>query len=78
VLLLILVFARLAEQVDQLINLISSAITQVTNLNYWAQEQIPGRIINNLPNLSDLSLQLQRVANWAINTFAIDAKVEQI
>lgn len=68
-LVLILVTTRITEQVDQLIDLIPGAIAQVANLNYWIQEQIPGRIVNNLPSLSDLSLQLQRVANWAIIHF---------
>ncbi len=68
-LVLISVATRTIEQVDQLIDLIPGAIAQVANLNYWTQEQIPGRIINNLPSLSDLSLQLQRVANWAIIHF---------
>ena len=68
-LVLILVATRIADQVDQLIDLIPGAIDRVANLNYWIQEQIPGRVINNLPSLSDLSLQLQRVANWAIIHF---------
>jgi predicted PurR-regulated permease PerM len=46
-----------------------SKVQKVTNLNYWAQEKIPDQIINNLPNLSELSLQLQNVANWAIKHF---------
>jgi len=68
-LVLILVATRITEQVDQLIDLIPGAIAQVAKLNYWIQAQIPGRIINNLPSLSDLSLQLQWVANWAIIHF---------
>ncbi len=68
-LLLSLVTTRIIEQVDQLIDLIPSAIAQVANLNYWIQERIPGPVIRNLPSLSDLSLQLQRVANWAIIHF---------
>ena len=68
-LVLILVATRIMEQVDQLIDLIPGAIAQVATLNYWIQEQIPGRIVNNLPSSSDLSLQLQRVANWAIIHF---------
>lgn len=68
-LVLILVATRITEQVDQLRDLIPGAIAQVANLNYWIQEQNLGRIINNLPSLSDLSLQLQRVANWAIIHF---------
>jgi len=68
-LVLILVANRIMEQVDQLIDLIPGAIAQVATFNYWIQEQIPGLIINNLPSLSDLSLQLQRVANWAIIHF---------
>lgn len=66
---LILVTTRIAEQVDQLIELIPGAIAQVANLNYSIQEQIPGRVIKNLPSLSDLSLQLQRLANWIIIHF---------
>ncbi len=68
-LVLILVATRITEQVDQLIDLIPGAIAQVATLNYWIQEQIPGRIVHNLPSLSDLSLQLQHVANWAIIHF---------
>ena len=68
-LLLILVTTRISEQVDQLIELIPSAIAQVANINYWIQDQIPGRMIQNLPSLSDLSLQLQRIANWIIIHF---------
>jgi len=68
-LVLILGAGRIVDQFDQLRDLIPSAIAEVTNLNYWAQKQIPDQIINNLPNLSDLSLQLQRAANWAINHF---------
>ncbi len=68
-LVLILVATRIADQVDQLIDLIPGAIAQIANLNYWIQEQIPGRMIQNLPSLSDLSIQLQRVANWAIIHF---------
>ena len=66
---LALVATRIAEQVDQLVELIPGAIARVANLNYWLQEQIPGRIIKNLPNLNDLSLQLQQVANWTIIHF---------
>jgi len=68
-LVLTLVTTQIAKEIDQLIELIPGAIAQVGNLNYWIQEQIPGRIINNLPSLSDLSLQLQRVANWIIIHF---------
>lgn len=68
-LLLALVATRITEQVDQLIELIPGAIARVSNLNYWLQEQIPGQIIKNLPNLNDLSLQLQQVANWTIIHF---------
>ncbi|MCY7333973.1 MAG: AI-2E family transporter [Pseudanabaena sp. CAN_BIN31] len=68
-LVLILGATQIMGQVDQLRDLIPSAIDKVTNLNYWVQKQIPGQIINNLPNLSELSLQLQRVANWAIKHF---------
>lgn len=68
---LVLIFGatQVMGQVDQLRDLIPSAIDKVTNLNYWAQKQIPDQIINNLPNLSELSVQLQGVANWAINHF---------
>lgn len=66
---LALVATRIAEQVDQLVELIPGAIARVANLNYWLQEQIPGRIIKNLPNLNDLSIQLQQVANWTIIHF---------
>ncbi|MBM0744235.1 AI-2E family transporter [Phormidium sp. CLA17] len=68
-LLLALVATRITEQFDQLVELIPGAIAQVANLNYWLQEQIPGRMIKNLPNLNDLSLQLQQVANWTIIHF---------
>lgn len=68
-LLLALVATRITEQVAQLVELIPGAIAQVANLNYWLQEQIPGRIIKNLPDLNDLSLQLQQVANWTIIHF---------
>ncbi len=68
-LLLALVATRITEQVDQLVELIPGAIAQVANLNYWLQEKIPGRMIKNLPNLNDLSLQLQQVANWTIIHF---------
>jgi len=68
-LVLTLVTTQIAKEIDQLIELIPGAIAQVGNLNYWIQEKIPGRIINNLPSLSDLSLQLQRVANWIIIHF---------
>ena len=68
-LLLALVATRITEQVDQLVELIPDAIAQVANLNYWLQEQIPGQMIKNLPNLNDLSLQLQQVATWIITHF---------
>ncbi|MBI4784604.1 MAG: AI-2E family transporter [Oscillatoriophycideae cyanobacterium NC_groundwater_1537_Pr4_S-0.65um_50_18] len=68
-LLLALVATRITEQVDQLVQLIPDAIAQVANLNYWLQEQIPGQMIENLPNLNDLSLQLQQVATWTITHF---------
>lgn len=68
-LLLALVATRITEQADQLVELIPGAIARVASLNYWLQEQIPGRIIKNLPNLNDLSLQLQQLANWIIIHF---------
>jgi predicted PurR-regulated permease PerM len=68
-LLLALITTRITEQTDQLIELIPGAIAQVSNLNYWLQDKIPGRIIKNLPNLNDLSLQLQQVVNWTIIHF---------
>lgn len=68
-LLLTLVATRITEQVDQLIALIPGAIAQVANLNYWIQDQIPGRVIRNLPSLNDLSLQLQQIANWVVIHF---------
>lgn len=60
---------RIIEQADQLVELIPDAIARVATFIYWFQAQIPGRIIKNLPNLNDLSLQLQQVANWAIIHF---------
>lgn len=68
-LLLALVATRITEQVDQLVELIPGATARVANLNYWLQEQIPGQLIKNLPNLNDLSVQLQQVANWTIIHF---------
>jgi len=41
-LILTLIVTRIMEQVDQLIDLIPDAIAQIANLNYWAQNQIPG------------------------------------
>ncbi|UBF29765.1 AI-2E family transporter (plasmid) [Kovacikia minuta CCNUW1] len=64
-----LVTTRITEQVDQLVELIPGAIARVANLNDWLQEQIPGQMLKNLPNLNDLSLQLQQVANWTIIHF---------
>ncbi|MGA7936464.1 MAG: AI-2E family transporter [Kovacikia sp.] len=68
-LLLALVATRITEQVDQLVKLIPGAIARVANLNYWLQEQIPSQLIKNIPNLNDLSVQLQQVANWTIIHF---------
>ena len=45
-LVLILGAGRIVDQFDQLRDLIPSAIAEVTNLNYWAQKQIPDQVIN--------------------------------
>ena len=62
----VLVAARVADQFDQLIDLIPGAIAQIATLSDRLQVQAPSRLLEGLPNLTNLSVQIQRVANWLI------------
>ncbi|MBD2093491.1 AI-2E family transporter [Microcoleus sp. FACHB-1515] len=61
-----LMAVRVADQLDQLIDLIPGAIAQIATLGDRLQAQIPSRMLEGLPNLTNLSIQIQRVANWII------------
>ncbi|MGG6265536.1 AI-2E family transporter [Leptolyngbya sp. AN03gr2] len=56
----------LLEQIDQLIDLVPAAIDQIRLLSYRLHDMIPGRMLRNLPNLTDFSRQLQSIANWVM------------
>lgn len=59
----------LANQLDQLIDLIPPALGQLGEWSNWLQARLPGHVLKNIPSLDDLSQQLQSVANWLVLHF---------
>lgn len=59
----------LADQVDQLVDLIPSALGQLQVWNDELQAKLPGHILKNVPSLDDLSRQLQSITNWIVIHF---------
>lgn len=62
-----LILIPLIDQFTQLLDLIPIAISQLQWLAYEFQSRIPDGMIDTIPGVSNLTQQLQTVANWAIS-----------
>jgi predicted PurR-regulated permease PerM len=62
-----LILIPLMDQFTQLLDLIPIAISQLQWLAYEFQSRIPDGMIDTIPSVSNLTQQLQTVANWIIS-----------
>lgn len=61
-----LVFSPLSRQLQQLIQLIPYGISQIETWTNSLQARVPSQFVNNVPNFSDLTLELQKLFSWFI------------
>lgn len=65
--LLLLIFSRFIDQIDQFLSLIPVSIDQIQRWSYDLQSRIPNEMLTNLPSLVDLTRQLESAVNWIIS-----------
>lgn len=59
----------LADQFEQLRQLLPEWLEQLRAWLNWLQGAIPGRVVKNLPSFGDLTQQIQTLINWVIVHF---------
>nr|WP_228056340.1 AI-2E family transporter [Microcoleus sp. LEGE 07076] len=62
-----LIFTRLSSQFEELTQLIPLGIEQLRSWIDWLQARVPEPAINNIPNLDNLTRQLQTFSQWVIS-----------
>lgn len=62
-----LIFTRLSSQFEQLTQLIPLGIEKLRLWIDWLQAKVPELALNNIPNLDNLSQQLQTLSQWIIS-----------
>lgn len=66
--LLLLIFFRFIDQIDQLLSLIPASIDQLQQLLYELQTRIPDNVLVNVSGLVDLTRQFESSVDWAITS----------
>jgi predicted PurR-regulated permease PerM len=64
--LLTLILIPLADQFNQLLDLIPIAISQLQSLAYELRSRVPDTVMENTPGVDRFTQQLQSIANWTI------------